>query len=119
MPAVPALKSKLQNPVTLEFREAPLKLVMEALARSAGINFIIDRDVRPDLKASIFVRNVLIHGHEHLPLLNQFPDCGMAGLDCTDQILDLPAIRHIQQQEPLISRQHLRHTEQSHCNHRP
>lgn len=58
--AVPALKSRLQNPVTLEFREAPLKLVMEALARSAGINFIIDRDVRPDLKASIFVRNVLI-----------------------------------------------------------
>ena len=58
--AVPALKSKLQNPVTLEFREAPLKMVMEALARSAGINFIIDRDVRPDLRASIFVRNVLI-----------------------------------------------------------
>ncbi|MFZ2651630.1 MAG: secretin N-terminal domain-containing protein, partial [Burkholderiaceae bacterium] len=58
--AVPALKSKLQNPVTLEFRDAPLKLVMEALARSAGINFILDRDVRPDLKASIFVRNVLI-----------------------------------------------------------
>jgi general secretion pathway protein D len=58
--AVPALKSKLQNPVTLEFREAPLRMVMEALARSAGINFIIDRDVRPDLRASIFVRNVLI-----------------------------------------------------------
>jgi general secretion pathway protein D len=58
--AVPALRSKLQNPVNLEFREAPLKLVMEALARSAGINFILDREVRPDLKASIFVRGVRV-----------------------------------------------------------
>ena len=58
--AVPALKSKLQHPVTLEFRDAPLKLVMEALARSAGINFVLDREVRPDLRASIFVRNVLV-----------------------------------------------------------
>ncbi len=58
--AVPVLKSKLQSPVTLEFRDAPLKVVMEALARSAGINFIVDRDVRADIKASIFVRNVLI-----------------------------------------------------------
>jgi general secretion pathway protein D len=58
--AVPVLKSRLQKPVTLEFREAPLKLVLEALARSAGINFILDRDVRPDLKASIFVRDVRV-----------------------------------------------------------
>ncbi len=57
---VPTLKSKLQNPVTLEFRDAPLKLVMEALARSAGINFILDREVRSDIRASIFVRNVLV-----------------------------------------------------------
>lgn len=70
--AVPVLKSRLQKPVTLEFRDAPLKLVLEALARSAGINFIMDREVRPDLKASIFVRDVrvedaldlLIHNHQ-------------------------------------------------------
>jgi general secretion pathway protein D len=58
--AVPVLKSKLQNPVTLEFREAALRNVMEAMARSAGINFIIDRDVRADLRVTIFARNVLI-----------------------------------------------------------
>ncbi len=58
--AVPALKSKLQNPVTLEFRDAALRNVMDAMARSAGINFIIDRDVRADLRISVFVRNVLI-----------------------------------------------------------
>ncbi|EHR73467.1 type II secretory pathway, component HofQ [Burkholderiales bacterium JOSHI_001] len=57
---VPLIKSKLQNPVSLEFRDAPLRMVLEALSRSAGINFIIDREVRPDLKATIFVRNVRI-----------------------------------------------------------
>lgn len=70
--AVPVLKSRLQKPVTLEFRDAPLKLVLEALARSASINFIMDREIRPDLKASIFVRDVrvedaldlLIHNHQ-------------------------------------------------------
>lgn len=58
--AIPALKSRLQNPVNLEFRDAPLKLVMESLARSVGINFILDREIRPDLKVSIFVRHVRV-----------------------------------------------------------
>lgn len=58
--AVPALTSRLQNPVNLDFRDAPIKLVMEALARSAGINFILDREVRADLRISIFVRNVRV-----------------------------------------------------------
>jgi general secretion pathway protein D len=58
--AAPALKSRLQSPINLEFRDAPLKTVMEALARSVGINFIFDREVRPDLRASIFVRSVRV-----------------------------------------------------------
>ena len=33
---------------------------MEALARSAGINFILDREIRSDLRASIYVRNVRV-----------------------------------------------------------
>jgi general secretion pathway protein D len=57
---VPALKSRMQSPVSLEFRDAPLRLVMEALARSAGINFLFDREVRADLRASIFVRGVRV-----------------------------------------------------------
>jgi general secretion pathway protein D len=70
--AVPVLKSRLQDPVDLDFRDAPIKLVMEALARSAGINFILDREIRADLRVSIFVRNVrvedaldlIIHNHQ-------------------------------------------------------
>ena len=58
--AVPVLKSKLQNAVNLDFRDAPIKAVMEALARSAGINFILDREVRADLRISVFVRGVRV-----------------------------------------------------------
>ena len=60
--ATPAaiLKSALRKPVTLEFRDAPLRSVFDLISRTAEINFVFDRDVRPDLKATIFVRNTSI-----------------------------------------------------------
>ena len=54
------LRGSLRKPVTLEFRDALLKNVFEVLSRSSGINFVFDRDVRPDLKTTIFVRNTTI-----------------------------------------------------------
>ena len=68
--AVPVLKSRLQAPVNLEFRDAPLRQVIEALSRSAGINFILDRDVRPDLKSTVFVKGVRVEDAIDLILLN-------------------------------------------------
>lgn len=56
----PQLRSKLAQPVSLEFRDANLKLIFEVLAQTAGLNFIIDKDVRPDIKATIFVRQVAV-----------------------------------------------------------
>jgi general secretion pathway protein D len=67
---VPALKSRLQAPVNLEFRDAPLRLVFEALQRSAGVNFVLDRDIRPDVKATIFVKNVRVEDAIDLVLQN-------------------------------------------------
>lgn len=54
------LISALSKPVTLEFRDAPLKSVFEVLSKSSGINFVFDRDVRPDLRTTIYVRNTTI-----------------------------------------------------------
>lgn len=54
----PQLRSKIARPVTLEFRDANLRMVLDVLARATGINVIVDKDVRPDLKVSIFVRQV-------------------------------------------------------------
>ncbi|MNZ16136.1 Type II secretion system protein D precursor [compost metagenome] len=46
--------------MTLEFRDANLKVIFEVLAQTSGLNFIFDKDVRADLKATIFVRDVPI-----------------------------------------------------------
>ncbi len=58
--ANPQLKTRLEKPVTLEFRDANLKVIFEVLSQVAGLNFIFDKDLRPDLKATIFVREVRI-----------------------------------------------------------
>ncbi len=54
------MKSAFRKPVTLEFREANMRSIFEVISRLAEINFIFDRDVRPDLRASIFVKNTSI-----------------------------------------------------------
>lgn len=48
------------KPVTLEFRETPLKTVFEALARAANLNFVFDKDVRGDAKVTVFLRNISV-----------------------------------------------------------
>lgn len=53
---VPRLKSLYTKPVSLEFRDANLKLVFDVLSRTTGINFIFDKEVRPDLTTSISVK---------------------------------------------------------------
>ena len=55
--AQPVLKGDFSQPVTLEFRDAPLRNVFEVLARTSGINFVFDKDVRGDIKVTLFVRN--------------------------------------------------------------
>lgn len=44
------------RPISLDFRDANLRMVLEALTRNSGINFVIDKDVRQDLRTTIFLR---------------------------------------------------------------
>lgn len=55
--ASPALKSALATPISVEFRDTPLRNVFEVLSRAAGLNFVFDHDLRTDTKISIFIRN--------------------------------------------------------------
>lgn len=48
------------KPVNFEFREANVRMVFEALSRSSGISFLIDKDVRPDLRTSIFLKGASV-----------------------------------------------------------
>lgn len=56
--AEPTLRTKQKKPISLEFRDANLKMVFEALARTTGVNFILDKDVRPDLRTTVFLRQL-------------------------------------------------------------
>ena len=53
---VPTLRTMHGKPISLEFRDASLKIVLEALARTTGIDFVLDKDVRPDLRTTVFLR---------------------------------------------------------------
>ncbi|PMQ17127.1 Type IV pilus biogenesis and competence protein PilQ [Janthinobacterium sp. AD80] len=44
------------RPISLDFRDANLRMVLEALTRNSGINFVLDKDVRQDLRTTIFLR---------------------------------------------------------------
>lgn len=54
------LADTFRKPISLEFREAPLRLVMEVIAKVSGLNFFYDKDIRPDLKATVFAKNTTI-----------------------------------------------------------
>ena len=55
---LPVLDVAYQKTVTLEFRDAPLRAVFDALSRATGINIIFDRDLRQDSKVTVFLRQV-------------------------------------------------------------
>ncbi len=54
------LKLALKKPITLEFQDATVKTVFEVISRVAGLNFVFDKDIKPDLKVTIFVKNTTI-----------------------------------------------------------
>jgi general secretion pathway protein D len=58
--AEPTLGAIYKKPINLEFRDAGIKLVFDALSRSTGINFIFDRDVRLDQRTTVFLKQTSI-----------------------------------------------------------
>ena len=52
-----ALTAAFRTPISLEFRDAPLKQIFEVIARHSGLNFVFDKDVKADQRTSIFLKN--------------------------------------------------------------
>lgn len=46
------------KPVSMAFRDSNLKMIFESLSRMTGINFILDKDVSSEAKATLFVKNM-------------------------------------------------------------
>jgi general secretion pathway protein D len=55
-----ALALALSKPISLDFKDAPIKSVFDVIARTAGVNFVFDKDVRADARITIFVRNATL-----------------------------------------------------------
>ncbi|HKU71629.1 MAG TPA: secretin N-terminal domain-containing protein [Burkholderiales bacterium] len=54
------LGAAFKRPLALEFRDANLKSVFEVLSRSSGINFVFDKDVRPDIRISTYLKDTTL-----------------------------------------------------------
>ncbi len=64
------LADALRKPITIEFKDAPLKTVFEVVSRTSGLNFLFDKDVRTDQRTSIFLRNSSIESAINLTLMS-------------------------------------------------
>jgi general secretion pathway protein D len=53
----PKLKAAYRVPVSLSFTGASLLQVFEALKQASGLNYMIERDVKPDLRVTLSVTN--------------------------------------------------------------
>ena len=56
----PRMRKTFLKPVTLEFRDANLKQVLEALSRHSGLNFVLDKDVPSNLMITTFLKQVSV-----------------------------------------------------------
>ncbi|MEO6118784.1 MAG: secretin N-terminal domain-containing protein [Methylotenera sp.] len=51
-------KLSYEKPVSLTFRDAPLKMIIEAIAKTTGTNIILDKDLLSSQKVTLFVNDV-------------------------------------------------------------
>ena len=79
-PADDELKSKLSHPITIEFKDSPIRTVFDYISRVSGVNFILDKEVRPDLRANLIVRDARIEDVIHFILVaNQLEQRVLSG----------------------------------------
>lgn len=48
------------RPISLDFRDASLRTVLDVVTRNSGINFILDKDIRPDVRVTVFLRSARV-----------------------------------------------------------
>ncbi len=64
-----ALAAAYRQPISIEFRDAPLKQVFEVISRRSGLNFVFDKDVKADQRTTIFLKNTTVEAAIHFLLV--------------------------------------------------
>lgn len=57
-PVVPT--DPMARKLTLEFRDASVRSLFDVIAKTSGLNVIFDRDVSPELKTTVYLRNTTV-----------------------------------------------------------
>jgi general secretion pathway protein D len=64
-----ALADAYRKPISMDFKEATLRQVFDVLARTSGLNFVFDKDVKTDQKTSIILRDSTVESALYFLLL--------------------------------------------------
>lgn len=64
----PVLAESLRKPVTLELRDVGIQTVLEILSRTSNVNFVLDKDVKSDIKTTIFAKDTTVEDALNLVL---------------------------------------------------
>ena len=74
------LAAAYKQPISIEFRDAPLKQVFELISRRSGLNFLFDKDVKTDQRTSIYLKNSTVEAAVYyLMVTNQLEQQVMDG----------------------------------------
>ena len=66
---IPQMGAAYKKPISLQFKDANLKMIFEAISRTTGLNILIDKDIKADLKATVFVKQASVEDTISLILL--------------------------------------------------
>jgi general secretion pathway protein D len=54
------VRLKETRPISLDFRDASLRTVLDAVTRNSGVNFVLDKDLRLDSRVTIFLHGASV-----------------------------------------------------------
>ncbi|WP_332854313.1 secretin N-terminal domain-containing protein [Duganella sp. S19_KUP01_CR8] len=63
------LAKTYKQPISIEFRDAPLKQVFEVISRRSGLNFVFDKDVKTDQRTTVLLKNSTVESAIYFLLL--------------------------------------------------
>ncbi|WP_338616197.1 secretin N-terminal domain-containing protein [Pigmentiphaga sp. CHJ604] len=69
------------KPVSLEFRDAGVRPVFEAISRTTGVNFVLDKDIPADLRTTVFLHETSLE--DALDLIASTTNLSKKVLDAT------------------------------------
>lgn len=67
-PTESKLSKALRKPISIEFKDAPIRQVFEIMSRTSGLNFIFDKDIKGEQRTTIFLRGSTVENALNLLL---------------------------------------------------